>query len=98
MDEIILDFTGVQTRWGLHEYLKERFSLPDYYGHNMDALWDCLYCSFVRPTAVTLRNLDALPVELGREAEKLRALFRVLEREDELVTVRFEENNFHSMQ
>ncbi len=98
MDEIVLDFTGVQTRWALHEYLKERFSLPDCYGHNMDALWDCLYCSFEHPTTVTLRNLDALPAELSGEAEKLRALFRDLEREDELVTARFEEKNFHSVQ
>ncbi len=98
MDEIVLDFTGVQTRWELHEYLKERFALPDYYGHNMDALWDCLYCSFARPTAVTLRNLDALPAELSGDAEKLRALFRDLAWEDEQVTVRFEENNFHSAQ
>ena len=25
-----------------HDYLKELFSLPDYYGRNLDALYDCL--------------------------------------------------------
>lgn len=26
----------------LHEYLIQVFKLPDYYGRNLDALWDCL--------------------------------------------------------
>ncbi len=25
-----------------HEYLKERLMFADYYGHNLDALYDCL--------------------------------------------------------
>lgn len=40
MNTITLDFSGIKSYWGLHEYLKEVFQLPDYYGHNMDALWD----------------------------------------------------------
>ena len=46
MNTIILDFTGIKSYWELHEYFKEVFRLPDYYGHNMDALWDCLYCCY----------------------------------------------------
>ena len=42
MNYITLDFTGIRSLWNLHEYFKEVFTLPDYYGHNMDALWDCL--------------------------------------------------------
>lgn len=26
----------------LHKILKEKLDLPDYYGENADALWDCL--------------------------------------------------------
>ena len=46
MNTITLDFSGIKSYWELHEYLKESFRLPDYYGHNMDALWDRLYCCY----------------------------------------------------
>ena len=41
-----LDFAEVKTYLEMHECFKTAFHLPDYYGRNMDALWDCLYCSY----------------------------------------------------
>ena len=39
---INLDFTGCRYLGEIHLLLKEKFGLPDYYGENWDALWDCL--------------------------------------------------------
>ncbi len=39
---IILDFTECEYPLQIHMILKEKFGLPDYYGENWDALWDCL--------------------------------------------------------
>ena len=39
---IILNGKSMQDRDDLHAHLKERLSLPDYYGRNLDALNDCL--------------------------------------------------------
>lgn len=90
MNVIALDFSGVDSLRSLHAYLKEAFHLPDYYGRNMDALWDCLHCAFDEPTVIILRNVSGMPKELERTAKILLRLFRELEREERNVTVRIE--------
>ena len=39
---IVLDFSQCRYFLQVHELLKEKFGLPEYYGENWDALWDCL--------------------------------------------------------
>ena len=39
---IVLDGARMDSRAGLHAELKEKLSLPEYYGGNLDALNDCL--------------------------------------------------------
>ena len=61
--------------------------LPDYYGNNMDALWDCLHCSFEFPTTIVLKNIEKIPSEMREAVEIMLELFRDLEERDEEVTV-----------
>ena len=42
MKRIELDFTKCKDRSDVHAYLKEQFGFPDYYGNNLDALFDAL--------------------------------------------------------
>lgn len=42
MKQYLIDFTGVKTMWFFHEALQKGLDLPDYYGKNLDALWDWL--------------------------------------------------------
>ena len=37
---IVLDGRRMEGREGLHAELKQKLSLPDYYGNNLDALYD----------------------------------------------------------
>ena len=42
MDTIIIDGAAMTTRDAAHSHLALRLGLPDYYGRNLDALYDCL--------------------------------------------------------
>lgn len=42
MRKIILNGNDLVDRAKAHEYLKEMLELPEYYGKNLDALYDCL--------------------------------------------------------
>lgn len=94
MNYIILDFNGIKSLWTLHEYFKEVFNLPDYYGHNMDALWDCLDCSFEFPTTIVLKSIEKIPSEMNEATEIMLELFEDLQRDNEKVTVQIESNDF----
>lgn len=40
--KIVLDASQMEVRRAAHEYLQEQLSFPEYYGKNLDALYDCL--------------------------------------------------------
>ena len=87
MKQIILDFAGAKSLLMLHEYLKTAFQFPQYYGHNMDALWDCLYCSFEFPTIIVLKNLDKIPKSMNEAVKRMLSVFDRLQDMDSKITV-----------
>ena len=42
METIRLNGKKMTDRKAAHAYLKKKLHLPEYYGNNLDALWDCL--------------------------------------------------------
>lgn len=42
IEEITLDFSEIDSKVALHDYLAEMLHFPAYYGKNLDALWDCI--------------------------------------------------------
>lgn len=82
MHIIVLDFCEVHSVQELHQYFQKVFALPEYYGHNMDALWDCLSCCYDENTTIVLKNLSALPAEMAHTVEVMLELFQDLHDED----------------
>ena len=55
--DFTLDALKLNERKQAHEYLAEAFGFPEYYGKNLDALYDCL--SEMNIGKITIINSDA---------------------------------------
>lgn len=60
MNEITLDCTALETKAQLHGALADALSLPDWYGANLDALYDCL-TDLDEPVHLHLAGWEQLP-------------------------------------
>ena len=54
MNNIILKLTKYDDVNALHQYIKKKMKFPDYYGKNLDALYDCL-TDIADDTAIDIR-------------------------------------------
>ena len=54
--EYTIDALKINEREEAHEYLAEVFSFPEYYGKNLDALFDCL--GEMRIDKITILNSE----------------------------------------
>ena len=69
---IVLDGARMDSRAGLYAELKEKLSLPDYYGNNLDALNDCLGERVERELIVIENAGDFLEADEAYGARVLR--------------------------
>ncbi len=78
MKNYTVDFGGAKTVWDIHQALKDGLELPDYYGMNFDALWDCLTGYIIYPSVITLKNLNGIPQTLGEDISMMMKVFSQL--------------------
>lgn len=82
--EITIDCGGIATKEELHAHIAEMLDFPDWYGHNLDALMDCL--TDLDETTVILTGCE----RVGFPADGFWEIFEDAERENPRLTVVFE--------
>ena len=60
----------------LHAQLKEKLELPDYYGANLDALWDCLTGWVSLPLTIEWYDFSITERLLGDQAGQVMTVFK----------------------
>ena len=75
MQQYILDGRRMRDRASAYRVIRQTLGFPDWFGENLDALWDCL--GEMEPGAVVvLTHTRALLDAMGPTGEKLLACFR----------------------
>ena len=78
--EYVIDCAEMPDRASAHEYIAKTLEFPDYYGKNLDALFDCL--TDMGESSIIFRNLDDLEM-LGDYSGALLAVFEEAEQINE---------------
>ena len=87
MIQIELNGENMKTRQGTHKYLKEKLKLPEYYGENLDALWDIL-STYSKSIKISLINKNELIKNLEDYGYALISVFQDIEEEN--TNIKFE--------
>lgn len=77
----ILDGEMILNKEMLHSTLAGAMDFPDWYGRNLDALYDCL-TDMTEETEIRIRNENALTEHLGNYAEALKKALRAAAEEN----------------
>ncbi|MEB3057291.1 barstar family protein [Bacillus pseudomycoides] len=76
MEIIQLDGRKFTSKEVLHKILKEKLDLPNYYGENADALWDCLTGWIDTPVTIEWEFFEESKKMLGSYADLILETFQ----------------------
>lgn len=79
--EVLLHGDRIQTVADFHAQVRESLDLPDYYGDNLDALWDCLKGWIDTPLTFIWKDFEQSKEYLGEDIGKIISVLKDAERE-----------------
>lgn len=85
----ILDCENMQDRESAHAYIAEALNFPEYYGKNLDALFDCL--TDMKKCSIVFKNMDKLE-ELGDYKNLLLTVFQEAAESSEKIKIIIDED------
>jgi len=80
--ELVIDGSRIASEEDLHDVISKGLALPNWYGRNLDALWDVLTGMVERPLKVIWLNSKQSKMTLPRY-EQILSLFREVELQDQ---------------
>ena len=85
-DMIILNLDGsvLKSKEELHNTIFYQLALPDYYGRNLDALWDVL-STWSAPLRIEVTHTELLKKHLAGYADSLLELLYDARRENDMI-------------
>lgn len=84
-----LDISELHTKEAFHLAVGKMMSLPDYYGKNLDALFDCL-TGLSEPSQIVLDHSSALEENLGDYGTRIRRMLAAAAKENPRLTILFD--------
>ena len=91
MTKVILNGAYMYSKEMAHMYMKWKLKTPQYYGKNLDALWDVL-STYSEPIEIWLTNKDQLMAKLGDYGEAIIRTFQDAEQENSNICFAIIEN------
>ena len=90
MDEYLIDLSGVTDRDSLHQCLRDALPLPEWYGNNLDALYDSMTEMSV-PVTIRFLGSEKAQDRLGDYFEMFRRVLQDVQSDLPGFTVFFED-------
>lgn len=82
MKTVTLDGAVLASKEALHQTLAQTLAFPDWYGGNLDALFDCL-TDLSEEVSITLLNWDGL----GDYGQRVKKVLLAADRENDRITL-----------
>lgn len=80
METITIDFTGAKNWDEVHERISKPLDFPEWYGKNLDALWDLL-TGYIAPCNIIIKGTKKVSSEYLEYVQRICNVF--IEAEDE---------------
>ena len=85
MKIVVLDGRKMTDRETAHTYIKRKLELPEHYGKNLDALYDCL-CE-MSGTQIILTYVSEMKDSLRRYADNILNVFEAAEEKNPKISI-----------
>ncbi len=92
MKQVIIDFSNCRYPMDLHNEIRKKLELPDWYGNNLDALWDALMGIIETPIDITVifKPETNGAEELKESVLKIIEVFKEAAADDEEIVFSYE--------
>jgi len=88
MKQVIINGAAVSSMADIHRLLAAELNFPEWYGHNLDALHDCL-TEIGAETSITILQPETLLETLGSGCTRLYRVLADSAEENPYLTIRF---------